>query len=616
MKGIFFKKLKTKLVVLLLCISLIPLVGMGWFSYSQFQKTIEKEAFTKLQAAGESREAHIIDYFEHMFLTVKAMSFNDVIENIEDAIRIQEEIDGEYSELTFDEIFVMNKEGMIIASSEEENIGIDKNKDSYFVGAIENDVYLKDVYKSLSTGNIGFVISVPIKDIHSNAVSGVLAVRVSIEGLNIITNDKVGMGDTGEMYIINEDDYMITASRFEKGDSVILNQRVFSKGVVEAHSVLESTLLGKDYRDIAVLGYYSAKNIEEAIGKKWTIVAEIDAAEAFAPAIALRNVMILIVIIMAAVVAVVAMFIAKKIATPVLQISGLAAEVSQGDLTKSIAVESHDEIGALSKSFTAMVDDLNNIISQIQKGSSEIAASSAEILSSSQQQVANANEQAAAINQTASSTQEMMTSAEQVGENIAEVAKSATHAMEGMAKIKEAISKTGVIVTSLNEKSQKIGQITDVINEVTNQTNLLAVNAAIEAKRAGEYGLGFTAVADEIRKLSDSTAKSTKDITALIEIIQHEMSNAIISMEESANSVEEEERVAEETAARTKEISMSSNQQISTSNQISEAMNEINAAMSQITQGAQESTTAAQAMAELGEALKKMVDKFTVKEEV
>jgi methyl-accepting chemotaxis protein len=247
---------------------------------------------------------------------------------------------------------------------------------------------------------------------------------------------------------------------------------------------------------------------------------------------------------------------------------------------------------------------IKRIVNKLSDAVSQITSASNEILAAAQQQAASAREQSSAVTETTSAAKELSATSNQVGESIKRVSEAAGHALAGMNKIKEAIAKTGSMVTSLGEKSQKIGKITELIDDVADQTNLLAVNAAIEAARAGEQGKGFTVVADEIRKLADSTAKSTKDITGLIELIQHEMSNTVMGMETSVKSVDDEARLARETAERAKEIAMSVNQQISGSKQISEAMLNIDEAMKEIAAGATQSQAAVKQLNALGEELK------------
>ncbi len=250
---------------------------------------------------------------------------------------------------------------------------------------------------------------------------------------------------------------------------------------------------------------------------------------------------------------------------------------------------------------------IRRVVIQLGTATGQITSASNEILAASQEQASGAREQSSAVTETTSAAKELSTTSEMVGESIKKVAQVAAHALAGMAKIKEAIDKTNGMLNSLGEKSQKIGKITDLIDDVADQTNLLAVNASIEAARAGEQGRGFTVVADEIRKLADSTAKSTKDITSLIELIQHEMSNAIMSMENSIQSVDEEARLAQQTTEKAKEIAMSANQQVSGSKQIADAMLNIDEAMKQIAAGAQQSQTAARQLTELAGELKNLM---------
>ncbi len=240
----------------------------------------------------------------------------------------------------------------------------------------------------------------------------------------------------------------------------------------------------------------------------------------------------------------------------------------------------------------------------------QITSASAEIVAASQEQSSGAREQSSAVAETTSAAKELSTTSEQVGESIRKVSEVAAHALAGMAKIKESLGRTNQMVSSLGEKSQKIGKITDMIDDVADQTNLLAVNASIEAARAGDQGRGFTVVADEIRKLSDSTAKSTKEISSLIELIQHEMTNSVMAMEGNLKSVDDEARLAQQTAERSKEIAMSANQQIAGSKQISEAMMNIDEAMKQIVLGAQQTQQAVKDLNKLTEGLNHLANQL------
>ncbi|MFH1414367.1 MAG: CHASE3 domain-containing protein [Candidatus Omnitrophota bacterium] len=304
--------------------------------------------------------------------------------------------------------------------------------------------------------------------------------------------------------------------------------------------------------------------------------------------------------------------ITRTITKPIHLVVERVNEIAEaaGDLTNELSMVGSDEIGQLAKAFNKLLTGLRTIIWQIRDSSERMNSACGEILAASQVQATGAGEQSTAVAETTTAAKQLATTSEQVGESIRRVSQVANHALVGMARIKDTISKTGDLINSLGEKSQKIGKITDLIDDVADQTNLLAVNASIEAARAGEEGRGFTVVADEIRKLSDSTAKSTKEITSLIEVIQHEMSNAVISMEQSINSVDEEAKLAQQTTERAKEIAMSANQQISGSRQIAEAMTSLNTAMKEVVTSSEQTKGAVEELTELSSELKRLTAKF------
>ncbi|KJJ85348.1 methyl-accepting chemotaxis sensory transducer [Candidatus Omnitrophus magneticus] len=305
-------------------------------------------------------------------------------------------------------------------------------------------------------------------------------------------------------------------------------------------------------------------------------------------------------------------FITTDIKGALYKLMNAANSVGKGDFSQKLKLERQDEVGILADTFNIMVNNLRGMIVKTQDAVNKITSSGSEILSATQQQVSGAREQSSAVSETTSAAKELSMTSEQVGESIKKVAQAAGHAMNGMKTIKDALGKTNKLISSLGEKSEKIGKITELIDDVADQTNLLAVNASIEAARAGEQGRGFSVVADEIRKLADSSAKSTKDITSLVEIIQHEISNSVMAMEQSVLSVEEEVRLAEETAERSKEIAMSASQQITGAKQIAEAMANIDETMKQIAIGAQQSQTATTQLTDLANELKGTIRGFKI----
>lgn len=317
------------------------------------------------------------------------------------------------------------------------------------------------------------------------------------------------------------------------------------------------------------------------------------------------------VIVLATSTILVTFIVTHYIITPLKKTLEVIKDVADGDLTQSVEVsDGHDEISDLARHSNIMINTLKEILGSIQSVVWEITNSGQEILTISETQATSATQQASAVTETTAAAAELSTTSEHIGESIKTVSEMAHHVLTGMEKIKTASDQTNRLLVSLDAKSQEIGSILELIDDVAEQTNLLAVNAAIEAARAGEQGRGFTVVADQIGKLADSTSKSTKDIASLIELIQHEMGNAIDAMNTSLTSVEDEIQLAEASASQSQEIALNANQQIVGSRQIAEAMTSIDESMKDMADGAQKSSNTAGQLTLLADKLKSSMIRF------
>ncbi len=289
---------------------------------------------------------------------------------------------------------------------------------------------------------------------------------------------------------------------------------------------------------------------------------------------------------------IVAIKITKNIATPIHQFSISTEKVASGDLSVSIDSTREDEIGVLARHFNVMVKRLHSILSKLHRVSAEVANASSSIMEAVQEQLENTKQQALTVSRTTSSALELSKTSEQIGNSIGLMSDLTGHVLSGMSKISDANETTASIISSLHDKSKTISQISELINDIAEQTNLLAVNASVEAARAGVHGRGFTVVADEIRKLADSTAKSTKDISSVVELIHNDMANALISIDKSRFKVGEEAELTNKTASRVNDIVEAAKKQIQGSDLIAQAMTTIDNNMKHVVNGAQQSQEA------------------------
>jgi twitching motility protein PilJ len=256
-----------------------------------------------------------------------------------------------------------------------------------------------------------------------------------------------------------------------------------------------------------------------------------------------------------------------KMQHQVMDLLSIVSGAAEGDLTVKAEVTA-DALGSVADAFNLMINGLQALVSQASDVASEIQHSTSDILKASDRMRRGAEQQTVQIQGASGAVNEMSRTIQRMAEN-AEAATQASlratqaavkggtsvaETIKGMQRIRAAVQTTGKKIKGLGERSLEIGAIIEVINEIATQTNLLALNAAIEAARAGEQGRGFAVVADEVRKLAERAARATKDITSLIKGIQVETSEAVTVMEEGTREVEEGTKLADQAGAALREI--------------------------------------------------------------
>ena len=232
-----------------------------------------------------------------------------------------------------------------------------------------------------------------------------------------------------------------------------------------------------------------------------------------------------------------------------------------GDLTRRLETGSKDELGILAVWFNTFMDRLHAIISLVASNTEELSIASGKVSSSAEELSAGAREQtnqtmqvsqaieemAKTIIETSKNTGEAASKAQEASDQSQKGSKLADDASQGMEEIVYSAKISTHNINSLSEKANAIGEIIKVIDDIADQTNLLALNAAIEAARAGEQGRGFAVVADEVRKLADRTTKATKEIAETIKGIQEDVSSASAQMIESGEKVDKGKELVRQT---------------------------------------------------------------------
>ncbi|MGD9692908.1 MAG: methyl-accepting chemotaxis protein [Phycisphaerales bacterium] len=303
----------------------------------------------------------------------------------------------------------------------------------------------------------------------------------------------------------------------------------------------------------------------------------------------------------------------KTLTGPLSRCVEVVSKIAKGDLTSEpLKLEQTDEIGVLAKSVDEMAVSLRSLVQDTQRTSTEVASAATEIAATSEEMAAGMQQQSSQTGEVSAAVTEMAASVQEVAMKSGRGRDVMEQMIREMSQIASEVNDSASAVGELGRKSEAIGQIVGVINDIADQTNLLALNAAIEAARAGEHGRGFAVVADEVRKLAERTTTATKEIAESIRGIQQETSSVVDKMEAGTKRVSEGVNLARSAGDALGEIVASTQEQAGASEQISRNMERITAVTRESSDGASQAASAASELSASAEQLQTLVGRFRI----
>lgn len=573
-----------------------------------------------------------------------------------------------------DALVLIGADGVALASTSEDIVGKDLSERPYFKTAMRGTATVGEVVVSLATGNKVIIAAAPVYDAAGLRVIGVVSLGLD-RALALASVQSIELLETGYVYVVDAAGLYLQHPVEKNILSVNVTDIQGMESVTQAVAGKREGVVSYTLDGVAKLA-----GVQRVPATGWFVVATVPEEELYAPARLTRNVIVVISLVALGVGALVFVLFARSLTRPMKRLVVAADHIAAGDLQVDVPDEGRgDELGALAgafarmaaslrrktavaerisagdltvedvsaseedtlgEAFATMVAVLRRQSEDIREGVSVLASAGSEIMASVSQLTSSVAETSTAVSETTTTAEEVKHTTDvstqkaqhvsELGQRSLEISQAGQQSIDdtirGMENIKEQVQAISDMVVRLSEQSQAIGAIIDTVNDLAEQSNLLAVNAAIEAAKAGEQGKGFGVVAQEIRSLASQSKQATAQVRTILSDVQKAIGSAVMVTEQGSKAVEEgvalsrqageamdvlTGSVSEATDAAV-QIAASSHQQLMGMDQVVSAMENIREAAAQMSAGAQQTERTVQDLQDVSRRLQEIAEFYRV----